>query len=62
MNTMPPNNKKILSPLLKGSFCQFRDGPLENLWGGGDEVPKKIFAQGKVKCKKIKQKNIRAVA
>ena len=30
-----------------------RDGPLENLWGGGGEVKKKIFAQGKIKLKKI---------
>ena len=37
-------------------FCgQFRDGPLENLWGvgGGGEVQKRIFAQGKIKRKKI---------
>ena len=31
-----------------------RDGPLENLWGGGaGEVPKKKFAQGKIIWKKI---------
>ena len=33
-----------------------RDGPLENLWGGGGEQwakYKKIFAQGKIKWKKI---------
>ena len=31
------------------------DGPLENLWGGGGGGPstKIIFAQGKIKCKKI---------
>ena len=38
-----------------------RDGPLENLWGGG--ITKKVFAQGKIKWKKIHarqltQKNI----
>ena len=28
----------------------FRDGPLENLWGGGGlRSTKKIFAQGKIK-------------
>ena len=30
-----------------------RDGPLENLWGGGGKgeggITKKIFAQGKIK-------------
>ena len=33
-------------------FGLIRDGPLENLWGGGGEageVLKKIFAQGKMK-------------
>ena len=32
-----------------------RDGPLENLWGGGGgrATYKKIFAQGKFKGKKI---------
>ena len=30
------------------------DGPLENFWGGGGgPSTKKIFAQGKIKCKKI---------
>ena len=27
----------------------FRDGPLENLWGGAGEVEKNIFAEGKIK-------------
>ena len=26
-----------------------RDGPLENLWGGGGRTTKKIFAQAKIK-------------
>ena len=30
----------------------FREGPLENLWGGRRST-KKIFAQGKIKRKKI---------
>ena len=50
-------------------YKQVREGPLENLWGGGgaDEVHKKIFAQGKIKWKKIHArqlilKNIHAMA
>ena len=45
-----------------------RDEPLEKLWGGGGgEVQKKIFAQGKIKWKKIHArqlilKNIHAMA
>ena len=32
-----------------GYFRTFRDGPLENLWGGGGgRSTKKIFAQGKI--------------
>ena len=43
-----------------------RDGPLENLSGGG-ELQKKVFAQGKMKWKKIRArqltlKNIHATA
>ena len=43
-----------------------RDGPLENLWGGGRST-KKIFAQGKIEWKKIHAhqltlKNIHATA
>ena len=43
-----------------------RDGPLENLWGGGWSTKKK-FAQGKIKRKKILArqltlKNIHAMA
>ena len=35
-----------------------RDGTLENLWGGGGgEVQKKIFAQGKIKLKKLVDAN-----
>ena len=31
-------------------MAYFRDGPLENLWGGGGGgSTKKIFAQGKIK-------------
>ena len=34
-------------------YVILRDGPVENLWGGGgrgaDEVQKKIFARGKIK-------------
>ena len=31
-------------------YFTFRDGPLENLWGGGGgRSTKKIFAQGKIK-------------
>ena len=46
----------------------FRDRPLEKLWGeGAGEVQKKIFAQGKIKRKKIHArqltlKNIHATA
>ena len=45
-----------------------REGPLENLWGGGGgRSTKKIFAQGKIKWKKIHArqltlKNIHATA
>ena len=45
-----------------------RDGPLENLWGGGGgRSTKKKFAQGKIKWKKIHArqltlKNIHAMA
>ena len=38
--------------LLTSRFRLIRDGPLQNLWGGGGEageVLKKIFAQGKMK-------------
>ena len=45
------------------------DGPLENLWGGGGRAKykKKIFAQGKIKWKKIHArqltlKNVHAMA
>ena len=49
---------------------QIRDGPLENLLGGGggpDEVQKKKFAQEKIKWKKILArqltlKNVHAMA
>ena len=36
-------------------FCfKLRDGQLENLWGrGGGRITKKLFAQGKIKGKKI---------
>ena len=36
------------------SISSFRDGPLENLWGGGGggRSTKKIFAQGKIERKK----------
>ena len=36
-----------------------RDGPLENLWGGGGGGPstKKISAQGEIKCKKFLHAN-----
>ena len=37
-------------------FGILMDGPLENLWGGGGEVQKKIFAQGKIKCTPINPK------
>ena len=30
------------------NMCHVRNGPLENLWGGGQST-KKIFAQGKIK-------------
>ena len=36
-----------------------RDGPLENLWGeGAGEVQKKKFAQGKIKRKKIRARQL----
>ena len=48
--------KGWMTPVFKNfrpvSNLAFRDGPLENLWGGGGvggEVQKKIFAQGKIK-------------
>ena len=34
-----------------------RDGPLENLWGGGRAKYKKKFAQGKIKWKKFLHAN-----
>ena len=35
-----------------------RDEPLENLWGGGGGAKyKKIFAQGKIKLKKLMHPN-----
>ena len=34
-----------------------RDGPLENSWGGGVEVRKKKFVQGKIKWKKFLHAN-----
>ena len=38
-------------PTGAAASVEFRDGPLENLWGrGGDgRSTKKIFAQGKIK-------------
>ena len=45
-------NPSIL--LHKLEHIGIRDGPLENLWGGGGRAKyKKIFAQGKIKWKKI---------
>ena len=36
-----------------------RDGPLENLWGaGGGRSTKKKFAQGKIKRKKIRARQL----
>ena len=37
-----------------------RDGPLENLWGGGGRAKykKKKFAQGKIKRKKIRARQL----
>ena len=35
-------------PVISSDLKMFRDGPLENLWGGGRST-KKIFAQGKIK-------------
>ena len=42
---------------------KLRDGPLENLWGGG-EVQKKYSRKGKLNKKKLKHalKNIHAMA
>ena len=35
---------------MENKTYKLRDKPLEKLWGGGaGEVPKKIFAQGKIK-------------
>ena len=42
--------------MLTGQTRLIRDGPLVNLWGGGGggaKYQKKIFAQGKIKRKKI---------
>ena len=41
---------------------EFKDGPLENLFRGGGgpgagEVQKKVFAQGKIKWKKLLHAN-----
>ena len=67
----------LCSMRFRSSFCMnvqasyFWDGPLENLWGGGGgrraKYNKKIFAQGKIKRKKIHArqltlKNIHAMA
>ena len=38
-------------PYQSSHMVHLRDGPLENLWGGGRST-KKIFAQGKIKWKK----------
>ena len=34
-----------------------RDGPVENLWGRGGEVPKKNSRKGKIKWKKFLHAN-----
>ena len=41
--------------MLTGQTRLIRDGPLVNLWGGGAgaKYKKNIFAQGKIKRKKI---------
>ena len=38
-------------------LCKLRDGPLENLGGGGGEVKKKKIAQRKIKLKKFLHAN-----
>ena len=42
------------------SISSFRDGPLENLWGGGgvDEVQKKYSRKGKLNEKKIHERQL----
>ena len=37
---------------------RLRDGPLENLSGGGGRSTKKMFAQGKIKWKKIRARQL----
>ena len=41
----------------KTSSEAFRDGPLENLWGGAGEVQKKNSRKGKLNEKKFLQAN-----
>ena len=62
----------IIAGCPQGESCLhnalIRDGPLENLWGGGGRTKyKKKFEQGKIKWKKILAsqltlKNIHAMA
>ena len=42
---------------LLNNWDQVRDGPLENLWGGAGEVPKKYSRKGKLNEKKFMHAN-----
>ena len=43
-------NRKQRKKKRRNERKKLRDGPLENLWGGGaGEIQKKQFAQGKIK-------------
>ena len=44
-------NHDLFLKITDHAQTQFRDGPLENLWGG-EQNTKKIFAQGKIEWKK----------
>ena len=46
LNLVLNKKKSIFNRLGQDGQTFFRDGPLENLWGRGEEVQKKIFAQG----------------
>ena len=54
-NKLTLNVKNTKDMFIGSQFklSQIRDGPLENLWGGGgragNDVQKKKFAQGKIK-------------
>ena len=48
---------QLSSSVYRPLYNAFRDGPLENLWGGAGEVQKKNSRQGKLNEKKFLQAN-----